>query len=312
MSYGKDDRCGSPQYKGVVDALKDITSFKLNIKSYFLKAKSLTKDKLKEKQNIAVKIFKNFKPDISITIDDTAFQTLAKFYTSAKGHGYLVFTGINIPPEEYNKKLKFIKGRYPIARITGVFEKLYIKEQLDFFRLIIGRPIRKVAVIYSNDAIGKIVMKQIVNELKGTRYEKKIYIYLVETLNDLRMVCKRINKNRAIDAYIPACLSLLSDGRRIPIQKFSSLLLRYIHKPDLTLNSSFCDLGFFGGVSVDFYYMGKRAGEMVKMLLDNYPIGRIRVEDAPKKVVVINLRRAKEIKLRIPPSVMALVDRVIQ
>ncbi len=315
MSYSVNDTCGGPQLQGVMDILHQKDGKDINTKIFCLNSKSLPKEKVEERRKEARERFKAFSPDVSISIDDTAFQTLAPFFTENTGHGYLVFTGTNISPEEYNQRFHFHKKRIPTGRITGVYENLLQLEQFTFFSIINNKP-GKVAILYSDDPVARIVLNQILDELKGTRYETSLLPMKASTLEEVKRYARKIETDPEIKAYIPITFSIKDskgpNSRQLKINDIAPLLLKTIHKPDLAVNSSFVKLGFFGGVSIDFYAMGKEAGNMAMLLLNGYKISHLCIRDAHEKKIVINISRAKEVGLHLTPSVMALADRLVK
>ncbi len=311
MSYNHDDKCGGPQFHGVTQALNE-TILPLNVKAYFLKSKLLSRKEVHRRQKEAIKFFKDFDPDVTITIDDLAFQTLAKFFLNKKGHGHLVFTGTNISPEQYNKRFKFHINRTPTARITGIYEKLFIPDQLKFASLITGKKAKHVAVLYTKDPLGKIIVNQIKQEIKGSEWEKKIIFLMAQNTKEIKRLGELIQNDNSIDWYIPVILSLPSETGRLTIKDLAPLITSSILKPDLTINSTFVDLGFLGGISVNFEAMGREAGQRALLLLRGFDVSLMEIQDAREKTTVINLDRCAQLGLKLSPESMAVVDRFIR
>jgi len=139
QSYSERDLCGMPQLEGALKALKDSGFTEDNSKIYYFfmdtKKHYTTEKQIAERGNIACRKITSVKPDVVITFDDNAFRTLAPelIHTRYK----LIFTGINRPPEEYNKKLHFMdKNRKPAANITGVYEKLHIEDNFTLLSIL--------------------------------------------------------------------------------------------------------------------------------------------------------------------------------
>lgn len=315
MSYQKNDKCGNPQLRGVIDALRYEGYDEQAMQIFFLNSRILSQEELQRRKSEALNAFKEYKPDVTVSIDDLAFQTMAPYFLGKKGRGFLVFTGTNISPEDYNRKYHFHQKRRPIARITGVYEKFFIKKQLRFIKLIFGEKNGKIPVLYSSDLVGTIVLKQILDEVSGTPYKKWIMPMKVDTLMDVKIAAHKIQKDPKIKAYIPLTVAIKSDDgshETLTIKDVAPVLQKIIKKPELTINAAFVDLGFWGGVSVDFYEMGYRAGQMAAMLLKGYHINSIKIKDAHHTVTIINLKRNQEIGLRLPVPVMGMVDTFIR
>jgi len=314
MSYAKNDPCGGPQYRGTIAALKREGFSEAKITSYFLNSRTIDRKRLQKRIDDARRLRMDVRPDVTIAIDDLAFQVLAPDYVDDSGKGYLVFSGLNITPEEYNKRFLFHVDRVPVKRITGVYEKLFIQKQLKFFSLLMGKKQGKVVLLYSDDPVGHIVKNQIVREIKGSAYEHMVDPVKVSTIDDLMAAARALQDDPKVSAYFPIVLSVKGrgPGKTLTMREIAPLLASMIKKPDLTINSSFVDLGLWGGVSIDFYHMGYEAGELAALLLKGYEIRKIKIKDAEKAMVVINLNRNRELDIKLPPVIMGMVDRFVQ
>ncbi len=314
MSYAKDDPCGGPQYRGSIAALKSEGFSEAKITSYFLNSRTIDKKGLQKRIQGARRMCRDVRPDVAIAIDDIAFQVLAPDYIDDSGKGYLVFSGLNITPEEYNKRFLFHVDRMPVKRITGVYEKLFIQKQLKFFSLLMGKGLGRVVLLYSDDPVGHIVKNQIIREIKGSAYEHIVDPVKVSTIDDLMSAACALQSDPNVSAYFPIVLSVKGrvPGKTLTMREIAPLLASMIRKPDLTINSSFVDLGLWGGVSIDFYHMGYEAGELAALLLKGYEIRKIKMKDAEKAMIVINLNRNRELGIKLPPVIMGMVDRFVQ
>ncbi|GAB6183124.1 hypothetical protein JCM13991_08650 [Thermodesulfovibrio hydrogeniphilus] len=160
--------CGAPQVESVKDALKELKDF--SIKEFYLDARRLSKEQMQERcDRVAqeIKTTKNLKA--IITIDDAAMQCAAKHFMGKKVP--VVFSGINITPEEYNKKYQFLKGRTPIKNFTGVYEYLFIKRQFALLEILV-KDVKNIAVLYSTDLVGETLKNQVLDEIKATPYNE--------------------------------------------------------------------------------------------------------------------------------------------
>ncbi|WP_460176760.1 ABC transporter substrate binding protein [Thermodesulfovibrio hydrogeniphilus] len=167
-SYDEQDVCGAPQVESVKDALKELKDF--SIKEFYLDARRLSKEQMQERcDRVAqeIKTTKNLKA--IITIDDAAMQCAAKHFMGKKVP--VVFSGINITPEEYNKKYQFLKGRTPIKNFTGVYEYLFIKRQFALLEILV-KDVKNIAVLYSTDLVGETLKNQVLDEIKATPYNE--------------------------------------------------------------------------------------------------------------------------------------------
>lgn len=311
-SYHETDACGQPQYKAAMDALRQSGFANLSSKGYFLDTRVTTKEDVLKAVEQIKKDIHAVKPKLVFTIDDPAFAMLYEEVLQHPGT-QMVFTGLNRKLSDYNDKARFLANRTPVANITGVFEYLFMREQFGMLESILKRPVNKVAVLHSTDAVGVILKDQILDEMKGSPYEDRIVVLAAEDIPTMIRHAKTINDDKRIDAYIPVTMSVPdpADNKRKTMALVAPMLIKNIRKIDLSLNSSFTEYGFFGGVSVDFYQMGFQTGFVAAKLLKGGAIKDIPVEDAKRSIIAVNRKRAQELGIRLSPEVRSIVDKWI-
>lgn len=311
-SYHETDVCGRPQYEAAMDALKQGGFSSLRSKGYFLDTRVRNReDVLKDIEQIK-KDIRAQKPKFVFTIDDPAFAMLYEEVLK-QPETRLVFTGLNRSLDFYNEKAPFLNKRAPSANITGIFEYIFMREQFEMLEAVLKKPLRKVAVLHSTDPVGNILKDQIINELKGSKYQDRLVILAAEDIPAMLKQAKVINDSADIDAYIPVTMSVLDpkDNTRKTMENVAPLLTKAIRKIDISLNSSFTEYGFFGGVSIDFYQMGFQSGFQAVKLLKGTPIKEIQVEDAKRSIIAINRKRMQELGIKLSPDTQGIVDRWI-
>ena len=200
-----------------------------------------------------------------------------------------------------------------VANITGVFEYLFMRDQIGMLEAVLNRQLNKLAVLHSTDAIGVILKDQILDELKGTPYESRIVLFAAEDIPTMIRHAKAINDDDQIDAYIPVTMSVPdpADNKRKTMDLVAPTLIKHIRKIDLSLNSSFTEYGFFGGVSIDFYQMGFQTGFLATKLLKGGAIKDIPIEDARRSIVAVNRKRMQDLGIRLSPEARSIVDKWI-
>jgi len=278
-SYSTKDQCGIPQLQGFLSTMYSNGYKAADFKIVFLDVRKSNKKEILKK----VKSVLNRKYDFVVTFDDAAFKLVGIPF--AKRGVWVYFSGVNYPYNLYEKQFSLPKN------IAGVYEKLYIKESLEVFNKI--EPIKKIAFFYS-DGVGKILKIQTENELKNSLFSKKMdYIY-VKNIKDLKLKTKEVNENKEYTLFLPFALSL-KNGKKEPFLKFKNIYLENIKKPDISVNMFFVKLGFLGFGGVDFYKMGTQ----LAYLILNTPKKHI-IENAKSHYFFINVKRAKEIKFKLP------------
>ena len=311
-SYDEKDACGQPQYEAAMDALKQAGFADLSSKGYFLDTRVSSKEEVLKAVEQIKQDIRSDKPKLVFTIDDAAFAML---YEVVLQHPEtrMVFTGLNLSLGYYNDKARFLDGRTPVANITGVFEYLFMRDQIGMLEAVLNRQLNKLAVLHSTDAIGVILKDQILDELKGTPYESRIVLFAAEDIPTMIRHAKAINDDDQIDAYIPVTMSVPdpADNKRKTMDLVAPTLIKHIRKIDLSLNSSFTEYGFFGGVSIDFYQMGFQTGFLATKLLKGGAIKDIPIEDARRSIVAVNRKRMQELGIRLSPEARSIVDKWI-
>ncbi|WP_353683854.1 ABC transporter substrate binding protein [Thermodesulfovibrio sp. 3907-1M] len=306
-SYDDRDVCGQPQVQGAIDSLKrEINNLKIEIT--YLDSRRISRHELEKKCDDFAEKVKSRRPSLILTTDDAAFQCAAKHFMGEEIP--VVFSGINVTPEHYNKKYHFLKERKPTKNFTGVYERLFIPKQIELVEVLVGR-IDKIAVLYSTDFMGEALKQQVIYELKDTDLKNRIVFYPVSTVSELDKASEEINKRKEITAYFPFVMSIKNE-KFLTLRDVASIITEKIKKIDLAINKQFVELGFFGGVSVDFYQMGYRAGQMASYILKTGKTSELDVEDADKYVRIINLKRANDIKLNIFDKQISLFDELIK
>lgn len=311
-SYHENDVCGRPQYEAAMDALKQGGFSNLRSKGYFLDTRVRNReDVLKDIEQIK-KDIRAQKPKFVFTIDDPAFAMLYEEVLK-QPETRLVFTGLNRSLDFYNEKAPFLNKSAPSANITGIFEYIFMREQFEMLEAVLKKPLRKVAVLHSTDAVGNILKDQIINELKGSKYQDRLVIFPAEDIPGMLKQARLINDSADIDAYIPVTMSVLDpkDNTRKTMENVAPMLTKAIRKIDISLNSSFTEYGFFGGVSIDFYQMGFQSGYQAVKLLKGASIKETPVENAGRSIIAINRKRMQELGIKLSPDTQGIVDRWI-
>ncbi|MBL8428777.1 MAG: hypothetical protein JNJ95_02635 [Dechloromonas sp.] len=311
-SYDQNDACGRPQYEAALEALKQGGFSGLSSKGYFLDQRTASREDLLKAVEQVKQDIRSTKPKLVLTFDDPAFAMLYEEVLLQKGTK-MVFSGLNRRLEDYNERAAFLEGRSPVANISGVFEYLFMRDQLSMLEAVLKKPVNKVAVLHSTDAVGVILKDQILSELKNTPYAQRIVVLAAEDVPAMLNQARTINEDRSIDAYIPVTMSVLdpADGKRKTMAQLAPLLTRSIHKIDLALNASFAEYGFFGGVSIDFYQMGFQTGFLATKLLKGGAIRGAPVEDARRSIIAVNRKRMQELGIRLSPEARSIVDKWI-
>lgn len=318
-SYEQGHICGQPQHNGALKALEEagyLEGENLLVETYFMDTKRAnnTPTLIAEQASQAITKLNEFKPDVVLTLDDNAFKTVA--LPAAQGKTPYVFCGLNGQPELYNEKNFFMNSRQtPGSNITGVYEKLYIREALYVLSTMLN--LDKVLVLDDKSPTGRAIAKQVELELAPSSGRKPITSRLeqrtIESWEQFTAVINEINKDDEIGAFYLGTL-LLQDsvGRVYTASEIIDYTIKHAQKPAIGLNYAFIKLGLYGGATVDFYAMGHLAGKKIATIFEGGSVGTIPIEDAPKIALVFNLKRAEDLGLDIPADILMAADEVFR
>lgn len=315
-SYGADDICGQPQHDGVVQALQEAgyrQGENLDMGVYYMDTKRTnnTPELIAGEGQRARQAAEAFRSDVLVTLDDTAFHTVA--LPLAGRDQVAVFSGMNEQPENYNAEMQFMADRQtPGGNVTGVYEKLYVRDAIKVLAKIL--PLKKILFLVDLSPTGKAVKGQIDLELQPA--EGLPAAVEQKTIHNWEEFCETvtaINRDPAISAFYLGTL-LLRDkkGHTYTVPEMIGYIIDHATKPAMGLNYAFTKLGLFGGATVDFQAMGHLAGRKVVQILDGAAPGSLPIEDAPRVALVFNTRRLKSLGIELPEDILLAADEVFE
>lgn len=315
-SYEAGDICGQPQHDGAVQALLEAgyrQGENLETGVYYMDTKRVnnTPELIDSEGKLALQAAEAFRPDVLVTLDDNAFRTVA---LPVAGRGLpTVFSGMNDQPENYNSMTPFMDDRkIPGGNITGVYEKLYIKEAIKVLSKI--HPLRKVLFLVDLSPTGKAIKGQIDLELQPLDgLPAAVELKTVHSWEEFQETIAAINRDPGVSAFYLGTL-LLQDGkgRTYTAPEIIGHIIDQAKKPAIGLNYAFIKLGLFGGATVDFHAMGHLAGRKVVQILEGATPGSLAIEDAPRVALVFNTRRLKTLGIELPEDILLAADEVFE
>ncbi len=318
-SYDKNHICGQPQNDGAIKALED-SGWKigknLNVAFYYMdtKRKNNTPELIQQQADKALEKIKKFKPDVILTLDDNAFRTVA-LPLAGTGTG-IVFSGMNVQPEVYNKIRHFMDNReHPGQNITGVYEKLHIREAVKVFSKLIN--LKKVLLLDDLSPTGKAILEQVKLELYSNQNKNDLPCQIeqktIRTWEEYKKIIHMINTDPSISAFYPGALLLKnSSGKTYTTRDIIAYTIKHAKKPGIAMNYAFAKMGLLGGASVDFFAMGYQAGQKVAAVLNGAEPGSLPIDDAQRVALVFNISRAKTLGIKIPDDILLSADEIFK
>lgn len=318
-SYEKDHICGQPQHDGAVKALADtgwLEGKNLEISAYYMDTKRTnnTPELIARQAQLAGKAIADFRPDVVLTLDDNAFRTIA--LPAAGTSTPYVFSGMNGQPEKYNMSVPFMQSRnLPNGNITGVYEKLYIREAVKVVSNLLD--VEKVLFLSDQSPTGLAIKKQVELELDAGVEDGQLPVKTnqktIKSWEEFVQTLASVNDDPHIGAFYLGTL-LLKDrnGRTYTAPDIIDYTIQHAKKPAIGLNYAFIKLGLFGGATVDFFSMGELAGRKIAKILAGAEAGSIAIEDAPRVALVFNVKRIEALGLKVPSDILLAADEVFR
>jgi ABC-type uncharacterized transport system substrate-binding protein len=318
-SYEDGHICGQPQHDGALKTLEEAgwkngSNLELGVYHMDTKRKNNTPQLISEQARKAQKAIEEFQPDVVLTLDDNAFRTIA-LPSSGLATQY-VFSGLNGQPEMYDKQNNFMENRSkPGGNITGVYEKLYIREAIK----VLSNMYKMDTVLFLGDRspTGKAISKQVKLELALSNNLQQLPCKAeqrtIHSWEEFTATINSINIDPEIDAFYLGTLLLQdAEGKTFTAPDIIEYTLSHANKPAIGLNYAFIKLGLYGGATVDFFAMGQLAGQKIAKIFNGQKTGDLSIDDAPRVALVFNLERAEKLGMVIPADILMAADEVFR
>jgi len=316
-SYEQEHVCGWPQEQGVIKGLVQegwIEGLNLSVKRFHMDTKR-TNTSPEAMQTVAAEVRKeidSFKPDVVVTLDDNAFREIA-LPMAGRQDVAAVFSGMNGQPEMYNARKYFMDSREkPGNNITGIYEKLYVVRSMRVMENAVdGLTGAKIVGITDYSPTGNAITKQFELELAKQQGTVEWELIRVKNWQEYVDLINRINADDSVKAIYPVALTLkVSESVTYTAPEIFKWTVENSKKPEMALNYFFSEIGLFGGAAVDFKSMGLAAGKKAGKILNGQKAGDLAIDDAPEYAIVLNIKRAEQLGIDIPPPLLTAADYV--
>jgi len=307
-SYDKGQVCGQPQEDGLLQALAE-AGFRppatMRLERFYMQSKTryTTAEAVAERGRRALARIRRLDPDLVVTLDDNAARTVM---LPLAGTGVpVVFSGINLAPERYNRIKRFMDSRRsPGGNVTGVYEKLYIGKTLELMQLLLP-PFSRVIVLLDDTATGEAVRLQVQDELAQEPPAVAVDVVMVRTLDEYAAALRRGGADASVGGFYTAVTRLLAgDGSVMQAARIIPWTVARTRKPLFSVNIDFVRAGILGGIGLNFRDMGYQAGRKAVAILQGTPAGRLPIEDAKGIGIALNVGRARELGITIPVELL--------
>jgi hypothetical protein len=261
VSYHPDHVCAKPQVDGLDSQLICIShSYKINMVTVYLRARSANKDKSKMSLTIrnVMHVIDQIKPDIIITVDDIAFTTVG---IPMANKGYRVyFTGLNEPFTDLIPKIHEPNLKY----ISGVQERIRLDNLLKLFDESNFTP-DKYYIFQDNTATSKAMVTNYIEEITQ-KTASKYETITISSIDEFRNMLNHL-QSKPIGVVILA-FQAIKDELGYPINKQDPLIIDALHRHnskhlELGGNNLFSKIGVSICIAPGFEDMGKLLANII-------------------------------------------------
>lgn len=181
----------------VKEGVDSVLNGKAEIKYFYMNTKTDLAGS-KEKGQEAYALYKEFKPDGIIAMDDNAQVDFVLPFIKDKENVPVIFGGVNAEPEAYG---------YPTEQISGILDRFHISESISFAQQLVP-DIKTVGFILKESPTAKFISDQVEKEKAG--YSAKVTgFHMVKTLAEALSTVDAMKRNT--DLLYVAVLSGVTD-----------------------------------------------------------------------------------------------------
>lgn len=303
QSYSKAYPWSRQLNQGLEEALKGSGA---SVKTFYMDAKAHGDEaSLTQKAKEALAVIEREKPLVVVTCDDAAQEYLAVPYLKGRDAPQVIFCGVNAPLKKYG---------YPMANISGVHERLYVRDSLGLLKKL-DAGIETATLLTDGSETSAYVVEDMRDDLrrKGAFPMRIKSVSVAKTFQEWKLAVQR-NQTRT-DALLVALYHTLVDeqtGQVVPADEVMAWTSANNKLPTAGLVDFSANHGLLCGVLESGHEQGYLAGGMVRQILAGTPAGQLPVRLNKRGVVSLNLKTAKDLNLAIPYPLIESAGIVIK
>ncbi|MDM8539138.1 ABC transporter substrate binding protein, partial [Desulfobacterales bacterium HSG17] len=204
----------------------------------------------RDKARQAYELFKTYKPDGVIAVDDNAQSMFVVPYLKSRVQTPVIFCGVNASPEEYG---------YPASNVTGIVERVHFRKTIVFAQQL-DPTIKRIAYIMRESPTSRAVLKQFKTEQKS--YPAHVFFKTSETLDKALATVRDLKEG--MDALFFGTMEGVRDnkGNLLTDKEIIPIISKAFGKPILSNNLYHVKYGTLCAVIKTGQEQGKVAAEM--------------------------------------------------
>lgn len=262
---------------------------------YYLDAKKGKTEEIKKNINFTLKSIEKNQPNIIVCLDDFALENVCKKYFNTEKQ--IVFAGINRDKEYYNLD--------EVKNITGFFEHIYFAQTFEIIKDAF--PYAKKALLLSDTSHSTL---SALKKCPKTYKDLHIDIKNIKTLKEWQQEVYNAQSNYDLLIILTCAKIKDKNGNYMNNKDVLKWTLQNNKLPEIALLEWMVKDGALLGVTISGYNHGIESGIIVKKLLKGVSISNIKPIQYTKAELTVNTKRAKELDIKIPISILLFAKTV--
>lgn len=249
--------------------------------------------------NLAKQKVEYFKPDVVIPADDNAQEYFAKDYIGKPGI-QIAFCGVNEDPAKYG---------YPAGNATGVIQKSIFVESVELL-LSIKKDIRTLALI-SDSSETSIAIISYFKTLKSP--VQTVSFDQASTFDEWKAAISRYQTSAdAIAVLLYQTIKNTPGAMSMNQKDVINWTMANNVKPTVGFFEDAMEDGVLCGIAESGEEQGFQAAHIAAQMLKGKKASEFPIVIPTKGIVIINMKTAEKLGVKVPFSVIQVADKVIE
>ncbi len=321
QSYEANVGCGRLMERGMMEVLRQAgfePGINCTIDRYCLKSRytNLTREAIAAEAARALTAISDARPDAVVVFDDNAINHV--MLPLVDGPVPVLFAGMNIAPEHYNERVRFMESREkPGHNVTGVTEEAGWVESLRLMRELVPTA-RTMVVLCSAGSpfllrIAEDFEKWLADDADACPFKVKAVEY-AETFRHYQELVRRYERDPEVDIIFT--LTPVSfrkqDGSGTTEREVMEWLLPNQRKPGGTWEADWVRYGFAASAGIDLVQCGRQLGRQLVKVLYGTPAGDLPIERPADSYIALNLARLRQLGITVPVDILEAAEAVYE
>ena len=282
MSYEEDN----PWCMQIKEGIDSVLAGNSDIKYFYMDTKKNINGGVRKAEE-AYELYKQFRPDGVIAVDDNAQSMFVLPYLKDREKTPVMFCAVNAEPEKYG---------YPASNVSGILERDFVRESIAFAKQLVPS-IETVGFLAKDSPSGRAILKQV--EIESNTYLTKFAGFkLVQTIEETLVALEAYQKTS--DAlFITSTNGILdADGKSLDNEKVTRIVAKFYKKPLIGANNFHVKYGVLCAVVKSGNAQGRIAAGMLVKAMKGTPINQIPITVNKYGKRMLNVTVMKDLGIR--------------